>query len=984
MSDAAADTGPSRRALAALGLAVVALGAAVLHALAPVEQETFTYRFQPVSGVDQAAPNPAVAPLSIAPGVPDELEVVIPCEVTEPASGFGSLSLGLWRSADVEQRSAIVYPDLGKTLRVTVSGDVVSVLVRSREIFRSPIEAGPECAIRVAYADGTWTLDSGDVHEVVDNEGPRFAEASFEGPAAISPVSQVSVTTRELGSSPTPVQRLLLALGVAALGSAVWLMWRTGAAAPRQERRRWAGPEWAVAGGLALWAIFIPLNIDDGWIAARVGAYGQHGDIAGLFTAGSAPMPFGYWIEWFQHLWLSLGSSPLLMRVPAIAIGLVTWLGLRRLGDELGVWDGPRWVAWLAAGAFLTGFGAWGVTLRAEPILALLMLASVGCAVRFQATRTLRTLLWWSLVLVLAVTAHPAGVITLAPVLAIVPALIGWIRARRQHVVLAGALVGAVAAGALLVFYFDSSVATKAESIDAYRSAAHSLTILDEPDRYGFLDATPYATPMRRGAVALIFVALGAFGLNLVRRVGAHASRIPGWALGAAVLLLTVTPSKWPWHFGGLLALTALVLAIEIPRLATWGRWAAAVGTAGSMSWAWTNSLDWAVFDLRSYEWAVGAENLSPVSLAGLTFWVVAVAVVGGGSVWWARRRDAEVRPGALTIGLALALVLGVTSTTLVADTVVTSGWTFGGQNLASAVGRGGCGLGDRIEVPAPGSLRRLDSPGPLDSSPADAVAASLGFEGGTEVSPVGYPRTGINRTLPVGGMEVFGTYVALDDEGPDANTGSHRSGWRRVESETVVVMAMGLYEHWNSANAVAVQWGAIDGATIVDRGVVEATDLSGVFADWRLVRFEAPPDAEVVRTLLRDGTDGRGEAWVAAGAPLGITMVPVDDLAGSRTDILASPAIAPYFPCVEVPPIDAGVVPAPDVVLQTWRSFWQTTYAGAASSDRYFLVPIPTDLRSAKVGAHSGDVGHFVFVSQEHLTGFPARATGDFTRAAS
>jgi hypothetical protein len=169
-----------------------------------------------------------------------------------------------------------------------------------------------------------------------------------------------------------------------------------------------------------------------------------------------------------------------------------------------------------------------------------------------------------------------------------------------------------------------------------------------------------------------------------------------------------------------------------------------------------------------------------------------------------------------------------------------------------------------------------------------------------------------------------------------------------------------------------------------VGDGGIDLVTLSGYFADWTFVSFEVPAAADRVRVVLRDGSSGSGQAWVAGSVPLRLEVASVAEVvAEADPDVLVSAPLALYFPCVVLAGFEGPVVDAPGLIVQTWGEVWQTTYAAAVSTDRYFRWDVAFDppLDSERIGAHTGDVDNFVFVSQEYLTGVPARTNGTFTR---
>ena len=107
---------------------------------------------------------------------------------------------------------------------------------------------------------------------------------------------------------------------------------------------------------------------------------------------------------------------------------------------------------------------------------------------------------------------------------------------------------------------------------------------------------------------------------------------------------------------------------------------------------------------------------------------------------------------------------------------------------------------------------------------------------------------------------------------------------------------------------------------------------------------------------------------------------------AGVPTDeppVAVVPPMGLYFPCISVPPITNSVLPPPGMTIHraSWTpgtAVWppaQTTsiYTVAATSERYFWM---------KVDVPPLDTGDQVLLilSQEYLTGTPARINGFFS----
>src|SRR5439155_22319282 len=123
------------------------------------------------------------------------------------------------------------------------------------------------------------------------------------------------------------------------------------------------------------------------------------------------------------------------------------------------------------------------------------------------------------------------------------------------------------------------------------------------------------------------------------------ASRLPAASLGIGLLLLIATPSKLPWHFGAMIGLATVALAVETWRLRKDGRtatgWNArpflAIGAATlAAAWSWSPRNDWADLDLRTLHWTLGIERkLTLAKVAGaapLGVLIVVAAIQGSHS----------------------------------------------------------------------------------------------------------------------------------------------------------------------------------------------------------------------------------------------------------------------------------------------------------------------------------------------------------------
>jgi hypothetical protein len=324
---------------------------------------------------------------------------------------------------------------------------------------------------------------------------------------------------------------------------------------------------------------------------------------------------------------------------------------------------------------------------------------------------------------------------------------------------------------------------------------------------------------------------------------------------------------------------------------------------------------------------------------------------------------------------ISSALVVMITAATFVVDVARTDGWTFGRQNLDVLGGFTGCGLGDELLVPLADSLQSfVVSPG--RSSRADAAASELGFFTSGVIRQNAFPADPIPLRLPLAEMDLVGSWVSLDGAQPEANSGALITDWYVISSPgaQVALMTRGPFgDEMDVGSAIALQWGSQRGSSIDYRGI-EFVASNASLADWTMQVSAPPAGADRVRMLLRDGSES---AWVAASMPLSVKTAPMSAAAETSptSGFLVSPVFGMYIPCIEVPRFSDTIVGPPGIMVET-RLVWQSTFAAAATADRYFSF----DSTGVRPDQHIDSL--VVYVSQEYLTGSPARATGQFQRS--
>ena len=625
-------------------------------------------------------------------------------------------------------------------------------------------------------------------------------------------------------------------------------------------------------------------------------------------------------------------------------------------------------IRWVAASCFLVGIEAWGMTLRSEPVIMVALTFTVFAAIRFRKTRDGRILIAMAVAGVLSATAHPAGLIAAVPLIAITPDVWDWtLENGRERVVWLAAVTASVVAVGLLLYFVDTDLASKLASISEFRSSSHQATPFDELDRYRYLGFEyAHVTFVRRASVALIPLGVLGYLTRPGRRFRSPES-IPAVSLALATALLAVTPSKWIWHFGGLIGVTTIAVALEISRVRRDRAVVAITGAAFVFSWAWSVTTFWNLpqTDLVKFQWVAGGRNVLPLDLSSPFTWLalgVGLHLVGRVAPWIGRHTAAEGVDWFVLLGSA-SLVL-VTLATFAADAVIASDWSFGRQNIEAIWGAGDCGLGSEIRIPVSASLVSLPPTDHLTSVEAQAVAMEAGYPSAFNFETDGFFGIGVNLLLPVRGMQVVGSFDKSAAD-PNAATGRFLSSWYALDerSTDVALMVVGGF---NRTNSIAVQWGEVIDGRVENRGITEAA-VTGYYLDWGFIPIGAkPPRSTLVRLLMRDNSQGNG-GWIASSQPLGYEST---SLASAVEEYHATTLIWPldtslYFPCLRQPEIGGGLVEQPALIV-TRRDPLPPVYSGVVSLDRYMSLMGET--------AHRGIE---VWGSQEYLTGIPAVPRG-------
>ena len=192
---------------------------------------------------------------------------------------------------------------------------------------------------------------------------------------------------------------------------------------------------------------------------------------------------------------------------------------------------------------FGIGATAFGMTLRPEPMIALLVVAVLACCIRYLQASAAGPLVVAMLLVGLALTIHPAGAVALAPLFVCLPRVIGDARRRSGITVVELALAVSVGtAWTTLLAVLDFDLTSRDESIGLIQDAGHSSGLVQESERYEALWQWG-ASPPRRELVALLVVS-AAIALVAWRRKRDLLERLPSASVAIGLLLLRICPQQ--------------------------------------------------------------------------------------------------------------------------------------------------------------------------------------------------------------------------------------------------------------------------------------------------------------------------------------------------------------------------------------------------------------------------------------------------------
>ncbi|SFD86376.1 arabinosyltransferase C [Actinopolyspora alba] len=965
----AANNTDSRRRLrviaAVLGIVGTILSLSV--PFLPVKHEITNLSWPTAEGTD-----PVSAPL--VSYSPVDLEFTAPCATARSLDSRTSDSANVLSTNPPSSE----YGDLtGMVLRV--EDGKLTLLSRGSRLGNATIPDG-NCTISVR-SDGSRTVASvGDkplANVTGEDRRPQLTGIYSDLDERRDPVEEVSfraqVDTR-WSTSATVFKFVVIGLAVLCFIGCVIVIRRldrhAGRRAPKLVPTGWWKPTWrdaSVLAALIVWWLIGAMTSDDGYILSIARSRDSAGYISNYYRWFGAPeSPFGWFYELYSQ-WVRISASTPWMRLPALLMGIASWLLisrelLPRLGQQV---RRSHAAGWAAAAVFLAFWMPYNNGLRPEPVVVLFSLLALAGVERAVATKRLLPAAVGLFGAALALGANPHGLMAVLPFVVAFKPLFRIVSQRIREFGWLPILAPISACGfaILNIVYWDQTWQSVIESTQLRGELGPSLSWYQEVSRYSLLfSQIPDGSMTRRFPVLLVILCLVMCAVVLLRR-----GRIRGAALGPSrrllgmtaltFFVLVLTPTKWTHHFGifasvggALAALTALatsgtVLRSRRNRAAFFAGLMAICALAATGPNAWWYVSGWGI-PWHSKQPSVLGYSASTVLLviAGIALIVAVIEhlridehrphVVDPPKLDRNGRTGVEGRSRALRLGTA---PLSVVCALLVIGELVTFGKAIQSQWNSYSLGKdsvkqlmgSSCGLSDYVYVekePVKGMLR-VSERQPDDPVPEAEVPARLE----SEESPkeyLGAKMRGFRRGgLPPDNGEAQGKdwtppYDLGSDEAPvwgsydfrGIVTGELRTQWydlperARKGNVPVVITLAGKV---NGANKVYVEFGkrTEDGFEVMDRRRV----VTAPKTEWRDARISVngrAEGAEQARVVAVDQSLGE-DGWLAFSAPRAPRLTNMTDFIGDAPAFVEWTA-AFQHPCLNLPDISHGIAEVP------------------------------------------------------------------------
>ena len=923
--------------------------AAIAVPFLPVNQNITTLTWPTAQGTKAVSAN-------LVSFSPTSLDVTMPCPAIRGVQARSTAPAALVST----NPPASPYGQLAGMVLQVSNGQLV-LLDNNQRLGTAALPPG-DCTTQV-HSDGfhtTATVGGQQFASVQGDQRPQLTGIYSALDDRLDDVRGVSVEARvdtRYESSPTLLKIVAIVIAVTAFAGGVLVLRRldvlAGRRPPRLAPRRWWKPtarDVAVCSALGIWWLIGATTSDDGFIMTIARTRESAGYIGNYFRWFSAPeAPFGWPYE-LDALLVHVSTAAPWLRLPALLMGIASWLlisreVLPRLGQKV---RRSRAAGWAGAGVFLAFWLPYDNGLRPEPVVVLLSLLALCAVERAVATRRLTPVALGLVGATLAMAANPHGLVALLPYVVASRSLLHLVRQRAREFGWLPTLAPLSAAGLVIltVVYADQ---TWQSIMDASRLRADigpAEQWYQEINRYiQLFSQYPDGSLSRRFPVLLVILCLVTCMMVLLRR-----NRIRGAALGPSrrllgvaalsFVVLAVTPTKWPHHFGilaavggALAALTALATSSTVLR-STRNRSAFFAGLMVICAFAVTGSNGYWYVSGWGVPWSGEAPSFGGYKLS--TLFLIAAGIAGVIAAVEHLRLDnrnpaaAEQGSRALRLGTAplsivcALFILGELVTFGTAIQKQSGSYSLGADNIKQLT-ESSCGLSDYVSVeanplagmlPVSANQPGVAAPGTMPPEelrdqqvPNDYLrpATNGAFR---RVGQPGAPVQRPERKPPQG----FGTDQA-PVWGAESGTGELRTPWydvpqRATSGQVPVVVA--IAGSTAEDNILLVEYGrdTDHGFVVQSRQLVPPSENA---PQWHDVRMMVPPearDAQKMRVVATANSTG-ADTWLGVSAPRVPQLTSLTHFARNAPAFVEWPAAFAH-PCLRVPAIRHGIAEQP------------------------------------------------------------------------
>ncbi len=657
----------------AIAAAVIAGLCSLLYVLAPVIENTVDYRWT------SSAAEPSVA-LPLSPPRPAELTVTLPCGgLSRRTAALPVALISTVNAARGGRAAPVPAPGTPGTerlareaFRIELAADRLQVRSAGATLAELVTDRLRSCSTLTAVLRSSGsTIKLDDAVIASDSKDRRpVVTGLFTDPTA-GPVEVRVAADMQFQVSPTVIKILFGVLAAVALGLAFAALGRRDRIRRLRPRPRLRlGPVDAAVSVIMIGWIMIGSGTDDDGFIAQIA---RNGEVAGFYGNyvrwdNTPEAPFGWYYAVLDVVGRLVGWETLWLRLVPLLLGLAGWLVLRHLLLPRLIPRPSRWVIIGSAAAMLVIWLVFGNTIRPEPWFALGLVIVLWLVDVARTEWRVLPLLAATTVAGLTTAIGPTGLVAFAPLLAALPSLIKIFGRRPPATRVAIILTALAGTGiALLPMFADQTLGSTLASVAARNHYGPSYAWYDDWGRYAQVLESSFGRNLTLWPplVLAIFVA---FCWRRYGRVPGLRPRLAGLVIGTYFLffpILMFSPTKLYHHFGGLILITPLIIAITIQLLTRWRVPAAAVaaliaglaisgGLALRQENGWWEVARLGVWSITEPIHVGPIEVATPVLIIGL---LLALLIFVAGRAGWARPVPRLLSYSAV-IGLAVAVLL--------------------------------------------------------------------------------------------------------------------------------------------------------------------------------------------------------------------------------------------------------------------------------------------------------------------------------------